>query len=304
MLPASKPGIRRAVQPALWRERRPRGSGPNPGPAGRLKKGGESADTGTRNACREAEPGGTLRAGTQAGRDTGRPGHGTTMSTRKPIMKRLAGAAALALTVLVLASPALLGGCASKGPLNQPPKVDEAALRREAEAKAKREAEERKLAEERRIAEEKRQKEEMMQAFGTVGQPEAPAPPALTKAEAGAVPYDQAVPPLPAEPTVRVVVLSHDAPPEAGRDVALLIGTYERPWIESHTGMAVKILYVAQATQPLSRPSEVHYRNNYLLAAQAVAQSMSAQQWIAPMTPDELHQPDADIVVHIGKDYR
>ena len=86
--------------------------------------------------------------------------------------------------------------------------------------------------------------------------------------------------------------------------VALLVGTYERDRIEARLGMAVKIMYVAETTRPLARDSEVHYRKSYLLAAQAVAQSMSAQQWIAPMTPDELHQPEGDVVVHIGKDYR
>ncbi|HKI98535.1 MAG TPA: hypothetical protein VKB51_08700 [bacterium] len=242
-----------------------------------------------------------------------------TMSTRARWAKRIAVGA-----VLLLAGLALLGGCAAKGPLKEPPKVDEAALKREAEEQAKREAEEARLAEERRKAEEQRQKQELMQAFGPVGEPPpvpgqpATAPAAPTTAAAAVVPgaaaapgaaptevpFDQAVPPLPPEPTVRVVVLSHDTPLQHGRQVALLIGEYDRERIEERLGMAVKILYVAESTQPLPRPSEIHYRKSYLRAAQSMAEAMSAQQWIGPMTTNELHQKGVDVIIHIGKGYR
>jgi hypothetical protein len=217
------------------------------------------------------------------------------MSTRARTLRRIGRWA-----VLLLVALSLLGGCSSgkKGP-------SEAELKAQAEQRAKQAAEDAKQAEERRKAEEQRQLVELQEAFGPVGEPPAP-PAALTApgAAAGGTPFDEAVPPLPAEPTVRVAVLSHDAPLAKGRQVALLVGTYDRDRIEARLGRAVKIMYVAETTHPLARASEVHYRKNYLSAAETVAQTMPAQQWIAPMTPAEQSQPNVDVVIHIGKDYR
>ncbi len=245
--------------------------------------------------------------------------------------------------VLTLAALLLAGGCASKAP-PKAPQVDEAALKRDAEAKARQAEEQRRLAEERRKAEEKRQQEEVLHAFGPVGQPPAlpgagpvaavaapqgapatgtAAPQGATGAAAGTaapqgttaagpaaalvapaeIPFDDAVPALPPDPTVRVAVLSHDAPPSVSREVAALIGTWERDRIEEHLGMAVKILYVAESSQPLPRGSEIHYRKDYLRAAQSVASVMFAAQWIGPMTAEEQRQEDVDLVIHIGKTY-
>jgi hypothetical protein len=188
-------------------------------------------------------------------------------------------------------TPSMVAGCS-----NIPRKPTQAEVNAKAEQQAK------KAAEQAKVAEEQRQIAEVQQAFGPEGQAPDLGPLPAPKVEG--TPFDEAVPPLPPEPTVRVVVLSHDAPLAKGRDVALLVGTYDRDRIEARTGMAVKIVYVAESSRPLARASEVHYRKNYLTAAQSVAQAMSAQQWIAPMTPDEQSQQDADLVIHIGKDYR
>jgi hypothetical protein len=233
------------------------------------------------------------------------------MSMRGRTLRRLAIAALLLLAVGLLAN-----GCSS----GEAAKLAEAQKQKQAEEQRQREAEDRRLAEERRIAEEKRQVAEMHDLFGPIGEPpplpgepQAPAATAAPGAAAAApaapagppeIAFDEAVPPLPKEPTVGVVVLSHAATPGQGRQVAALLGDYERERLEERLGMAVRIMYVAESTQPLARESEVHYRPDYLRAAQSVAAVLSAQQWIGPMSEEEQRQDGVDLVVHIGKDYR
>lgn len=207
----------------------------------------------------------------------------------------------LPLLAAVLLGLALLGGCAASEPLDQPPQVDEEALRLEEEERRKREAEEARLAELRRIEEEKRQREEMMQLFGPVGEPP-PSGPVPEQAVTG-IPFDEAVPPLPKEPTVRIAVLSLDSQPDKAQRVALSIGTHERERLEARLGMAVKIAYVAQVKVPPPHESEVRYRPQFLRAAQSVAAVISAEQWVGPMTPDELLQQGVDLFVYVGEQY-
>jgi hypothetical protein len=231
------------------------------------------------------------------------------MTARRTLRRQIAFWAVLGLAALLLA-----GGCSKAKP-----KVDEAALQRAAAEQARQAEEARKEAEQRRVAEEKRQAEELQAAFGPVGQPPALPEEAGAMAAPGAAPvapgaasqpaapaeiaFDDAVPPLPPDPTVRVVVLSHGAAPDTGRHVAELLGTWERERIEERLGMAVRIVYVAQSSAPLARGSEVHYRKDFLRAAQSVASAMFKEQWIGPMTADEQRQEDVDLVVHLGATY-
>lgn len=205
------------------------------------------------------------------------------------------------LAVLLFAGALLLGGCAGGQP-EGPPKPSEEELARQAEEQAKQEAERKRLEEERRKAEEKRQREEMVALVGSLGEPPsiAPVPPPQPQG----IPFDEAVPPLPAEPTVRVAVLAHGPAADKAEQVALILGTYERDRLEERLGMAVKIAYVARRDDPLPRDSEIHYRPDFLRAAQSMATALSAQQWIGPMTMDEARQRGVDVVVHVGEHYR
>lgn len=221
----------------------------------------------------------------------------------------------LALLLAVALVAPLVGGCSSSPPKPTPEQV----LAQQKAAEAKRKAEEeqkRREAEARRKAKAERERREVQEAFGPVGPapgttaaaaPGAPAgvtpgAPAATAAPAE-VPFDEAVPPLPPEPTVRVAVLSHDVPLAVGRQVALQIGTYDRQRIEARLGKALKIVYVAESGAPLPEPSVIHYRKDYLLAAQSVALAMANHQAIGPMTANELRQKNVDLVIHIGKHY-
>lgn len=240
--------------------------------------------------------------------------------TRRTIKLPRAATLLALLLALALAAP-LLGGCSSAPP--KPTKAELEAQQRAAEAKRKAEEEQRRLAAEAAAkAKAERERKEVQEAFGPVGTPppavsqaapEAPAAPTAPGEEAAApqaaapaaeIPFDKAVPPLPPEPTVRVVVLGHGVPSSVCRRVAVQIGTYERVRIEARLGKALKITYVAETGAPLARPSEIHYRKHFLLAAQSVAMAMADQQAIGPMTPDELRQDNVDLVIHIGKHYR
>ena len=209
---------------------------------------------------------------------------------------------AFLLLAALLLAPALLGGCAAEGPLEQPPEVDEEALAREAEERRLAEEEAARLAEQRRLEAERRQAEEMADLFGPVGEPPPLGP--LPEPEVSGIPFDEAVPPLPDEPTLRVAVFSLESQPDKARRVALVLGTYERERLEERLGMAVKITYVAQTKHPPRHNSEVRYRPEYLRAAQSVAAVLSSEQWIGPMTENERRQEGVDVVVHLGGAYR
>jgi hypothetical protein len=217
--------------------------------------------------------------------------------------------------LLLVVALAPLGGCSMFGggetrPLDEPPQVDEEALRREAEEKRleeeRRLAEEKRLEEERRLAEEKRIEAEIREVFGPV--PPAPVLPGPLGVAAatpeGEVAFDQAVPPLPDEPALRVAVLSDLEQPDKGHNVALIIGTYQRDYLESQLGMAVKIAYVSRTGSNVTTQSRIHFRPDFLQAAMTVASVLDRDQSVAPMTPAELSQQEVDLMVYIGKDYR
>jgi hypothetical protein len=211
------------------------------------------------------------------------------------------------LVATLLASLLALGACGRGEPkAPEPPPKDVATLQREAEARALTEVAERQAEEERREAEERQGQEALLRLFGAVGDP--PLPPVGTADAAapgaGVVPFDEAVPPLPAEPTVRVAVFSPPAKPELAQRVALVLGTYERTYLEAQLGMAVKIAYVAQLKRPPTRASEIRYRPEFLRAAQSMATVLSSLEWIGPMSPDELRQDRVDVFVYLGERYR
>lgn len=218
-----------------------------------------------------------------------------------PAARALTVGAALLLAALLVSS-ALLGGCAAEGPLEQPPEVDEEALAREAEERRLAEEEAARLAEERRLEAERREAEEMAELFGPVGEPPPVGP--LPEPVITGIPFDEAVPPLPDEPTLRVAVFSLASQPDKARQVALVLGTHERERLEARLGMAVKITYVAQTKHPPRHASEVRYRPEFLRAAQSVAAVLAAEQWIGPMTDAERRQEGVDVVVHVGEAYR
>ncbi len=210
------------------------------------------------------------------------------------------GLICLALLCAALTLAAVFSGCAAPKPLDVPPKVDEEAARREAEEERRRNDEARRLAEEARKAEEQRQKEELMQLFGEIG--EVPQPPQRPKPQG--IPFDEAVPPLPNEPAVRVAVLSNAGQPEKGRQVALLIGIYHREHLEDQLGAAIKIAYVSHLKRNITRDSVIHFRPNFLRAATSVASILPQHQTIGPMSGEERLQEGVDLLVYIGGDYR
>ncbi|NIP73077.1 MAG: hypothetical protein GWO16_08640 [Gammaproteobacteria bacterium] len=68
--------------------------------------------------------------------------------------------------------------------------------------------------------------------------------------------------------------------------------------------MAVKIAYVSQTDREPVSPSEIRYRDSFLLAAQVVADALAAPQRIGPMTATEQRQEGVDLIVHLGRGYR
>ncbi len=223
------------------------------------------------------------------------------MSQRLIVARRIrSGLICLALLCAALTLAAVFSGCAAPKPLDVPPKVDEEAVRREAEEERRRDEEARRLAEEARKAEEQRQKEELMQLFGVIGEVQQPA----QRPKPQGIPFDEAVPPLPNEPTVRVAVLSNVEQPEKGRQVALLIGTYHREHLEDQLGAAIKIAYVSHLKRNITRDSVIHFRPNFLRAATSVASILPQHQTIGPMSGEERLQEGVDLLVYIGGDYR
>lgn len=204
----------------------------------------------------------------------------------------------MALAAALLAAP-LLGGCSSHKapeakPLEEPPAApaktpEQIQAEKEAAAKAAEEAAA------------KRKEEEVKQTFGTPAPP--PSPPPVQKAPEG-LPFDQVVPPLPAEPTVRVAVLSDAGQPSKGEKVALIIGTYQKKRLENELGMTVKIAYISSVTKNITRQSVIRYRPKFLKAAVAVASVLPAEQRVEPMTPAEEDRLGADLLVFVGRDYR
>ncbi len=224
--------------------------------------------------------------------------------------------------LLFLVLVATLGACSTAGngevekPLDEPPKVDEAEVARiqeeERQAEEQRLEEEKERAEEKRIAEEQQRVQDVKDAIGGIGKAstseetsqQPPRPKGVLPPVTDGVPFDEAVPPLPKEPTVKVAVFSEETQQEKGRQVALMIGGPGREFIEAKLGAAVVLAYVSHLKKIPTRHSAIHFRPNFFQAAQTVAVELPNRQTVGPMTESELKREGVDLIVYVGKDYK
>ena len=245
-------------------------------------------------------------------------------------------------TILVGAILALSVGCSGEPQpvVKAPPKISAQELAQQQEAEKRHlEAEEKRRQEEAFAAEEQRKSTAMMEEFGPVGEPpppfaddreapeiaqsggsavseggetsvsqatSEPSPPRSDDMALGVkeIPYEEAVPPPPQPPTVRVAVLSSQSQPEKGQNIALILGTYRRDMLEELMGMAVEIAYISHMKQDVTRQSAIHFRPNFLRAAVSVASVLPREQDLRPMSADEQRQESVDLLVYVGKNYR
>ena len=103
---------------------------------------------------------------------------------------------------------------------------------------------------------------------------------------------------------VRIGVLSSPNRPQAGRQVALILGTYQRPRLERILGRKVKIAFVSQSSKPHRAQTVIFYRPDFLKAAIQAASVMPGAQVVEPMTEPDLSREGTDIIIYIGKDTR
>lgn len=224
--------------------------------------------------------------------------------------------------LLFLVLVAALGACSSAGdgemekPLDEPPQVDEAEaariLEEERLAEEQRLEEEKERAEEKRIAEKQQREQDVKDVIGGSGiasisdedSPQPPRPKGVLPPITDGVPFDEAVPPLPQEPTVKIAVFSEESQQEKGWQVALMIGSSGREFIEAKLGAAVILAYVSHLKKIPTRYSAIHFRPNFFLAAQTVAVELPNRQTVEPMTESELKREGVDLIVYVGKDFK
>ena len=217
---------------------------------------------------------------------------------------------------------AALGGCSAsedpgvEKPVDEPPVVDEAeaAKTREEErlAEEQRLKEEKERAEEQRVAEEKQQEADVKEAIGSIGKappseeggPQPPRPKWVLPPITDGIPFDEAVPPLPKEPTVKVAVFSEESQQEKGQQVALMLQGPGREFIEAKLGAAVILAYVSHLKKIPTRNSAIHFRPKFFQAAQTVAAELPNRQGVAPMTESELKREGVDLIIYVGADYK
>ena len=103
---------------------------------------------------------------------------------------------------------------------------------------------------------------------------------------------------------VRIAVLSSPNRPQAGQQVALILGTYQRPRLERILGRKVKIAFVSQSSKPHKAQTVILYRPDFLKAAIQAASVMPGAQVVERMTEPELSQEGMDIIIYVGEDTR
>ena len=103
---------------------------------------------------------------------------------------------------------------------------------------------------------------------------------------------------------VRIAVLSSPNRPQAGQQVALILGTYQRPRLERILGRKVKIAFVSQSSKPHKAQTVILYRPDFLKAAIQAASVMPGAQVVEPMTEPELSREGTDIIIYVGEDTR
>lgn len=241
------------------------------------------------------------------------------------------------LLLALVAAPPLLGGCSKSPPqalepLSEPPDPDstpkEDAVDKEAEPTepvltveeqeelARIEEEERiqdaAEAEQARLREEQatRQqlREEAKQALAAFGVQGAPVQPPVKGPPQGLT-FDEVEPALPEPPTVRVAILSKATQPNKAQQMALLIGRYQRDFLERNLGQAVQVVNVshysagsASSNGPASG-SLIYFRPEQLHAAMEVAAVLPDEQRIEPMSAEQIAREGVDLIVMLGQDY-
>lgn len=242
----------------------------------------------------------------------------------------------LLLLALVAAAP-MLGGCSKSRPqalepLSEPPDPDstpaEDAAKKEAELAAPvltpeereelaRIEEEKQIqkaaeAEQARLRAEQaarqQSREEAKQALAVFGPQAAPSTPPVKGPPQGLA-FDEVEPALPEPPTVRVAVLSKATQSSKARQVALVIGLYQRDFLERNLGQAVQVVNVSHYSAGPSdsnlpaRGSLIYFRPQQLHAAMEVAAVLPDEQRIEPMNAEQIAREGVDLIVMLGQDY-
>lgn len=137
-------------------------------------------------------------------------------------------------------------------------------------------------------------------AFGTVGPPLRVGP----GAQPPSAPFDQAEPPAEEAPTLRLAVLSADGAAEQANSVAVMLGQARREALEAELGSELKLIYVSQTEEQVTRGSLIRFRPGNLQAALRVAAAMPAEQRVEPMTEAEQLQAGVDVLIYVGPAYQ
>lgn len=184
------------------------------------------------------------------------------------------------LMLALLSSANMLSGCGGPPePLDEPPS-DPAAL------------EAMELAKQQNIRE----------AFGPVGATPKSIPPEPPKKEG--IPFDTAYPPPTIKPMLRVAVMNNPGQRAKGDKAALIIGTYQKEYLEKILGMSIRVAYISEFKDHIIKRSGIRFRPNFLKPALEVASVLPKQQLVEPMAPKEVAKREVDLIVYVGENYK
>ncbi|MFI5399530.1 MAG: LytR C-terminal domain-containing protein [SAR324 cluster bacterium] len=117
----------------------------------------------------------------------------------------------------------------------------------------------------------------------------------------GATPYDQSFPPI-ADRVVRVGIVSGTSQAASAKNVARMLTTEDRKYLEETLGLGVRIAYVSETNQPETGRTRVYYRPQFFKAAVQIAALLPRSQQVIAMSDAEALRHGVDVLVQVGTD--
>lgn len=117
----------------------------------------------------------------------------------------------------------------------------------------------------------------------------------------GTTPYDQAFPPIP-DRVVRVGIVSGTSQAASARDVARMLSTEDRKYLEDTLGLGVRIAYVSETDRLQTGRTRVYYRPQFFKAAVQIAALLPQSQQVIAMSDADALRHGVDVLVEVGTD--